>query len=207
MTLRGRGSGWRWGTITPIIPLGEITCQRDLCPFCVGPYLDLSRVGFQQPTTDPCSSDRPQGRLSIAHSRQIRAIYHPDPIGITSFRPGLVKDLISHGRAPSTKGATALPAGLIIVAATSCAISLDTYDTKGRRIACESQFDRDEHTAIPPMVRTNRCSPVILSVSPLGDTRACSPRITRVPEQASDSSMFPLSLSFFLIFVDYPYPV
>lgn len=154
MTLRGRGSGWRWGTITPIIPLGEITCQRDLCPFCVGPYLDLSRVGFQQPTTDPCSSDRPQGRLSIAHSRQIRAIYHPDPIGITSFRPGLVKDLISHGRAPSTKGATALPAGLIIVAATSCAISLDTYDTKGRRIACESQFDRDEHTAIPPMVQT-----------------------------------------------------
>jgi len=30
-------------TITRIIPATEITCQRDLCSFCAGPYLDLSR--------------------------------------------------------------------------------------------------------------------------------------------------------------------
>lgn len=69
--------------ITRIILANEITCQRDLCPFCARVLISIARARFQQPT-DPCSSL--QGRLSIVLSRQIRAIYHPEPIRITCFQ-------------------------------------------------------------------------------------------------------------------------
>lgn len=54
-------------------------------------FISISRAGFQQPAMDSCSLL--QDRFLIAHSRQIRVIYHPDPIRITSFRPSLVRFL------------------------------------------------------------------------------------------------------------------
>lgn len=85
-----------------------------------------------------------QDRFSIAHSRQIRVIYHPDPIRITSFRPNLVRFLSVSASFSSLRISpkVSVVLGNILPSLLDILIFSDTYDVKERRIENGSRMLR-----------------------------------------------------------------